>query len=150
MAYDFSNFLNGIGSSPEDEYQKMLAQTQQAPVSRTLLSPQNSAQQLAFGGGAESTAQAMQSQAANQLNESMAAKNAVANQRDAQMQSTQAQASQAAQQAQAEQEQKKAMLTKLATMYFTGGLGGGAAAGATGAAASAVPINILNHYDKFF
>lgn len=137
--YEFLNF----GNSPEDEYLRQM-QTQGAQV-------QNPTQGLLGSLGSPDASQAagqmaQQGQAAFQ--QAMAAKNNLAAQRDAAMQSTQAQA----QQAQAQEEQKKQQLLGLVSMA-TGGFGLGKALGkaagaiagkaggaAAGAGASSMPI----------
>ena len=122
MGDDYS-FLN-FGNSPEDEYLRQLQGTQ----------VQNGAQGLLGSLGQTDASQAagqmaQQGQAAFQ--QAMAAKNNLAAQRDAAMQSTQAQA----QQAQAQEEQKKQQLLGLVSMA-TGGFGLGKALGkAAGAVA---------------
>lgn len=135
MGDDYS-FLN-FGNSPEDEYLRQLQGTQ----------VQNGAQGLLGSLGQTDASQAagqmaQQGQAAFQ--QAMAAKNNLAAQRDAAMQSTQAQA----QQAQAQEEQKKQQLLGLVSMA-TGGFGLGKALGkaagavagkAAGAATSTMPI----------
>lgn len=135
MGDDYS-FLN-FGNSPEDEYLRQLQGTQ----------VQNGAQGLLGSLGQTDASQAagqmaQQGQAAFQ--QAMAAKNNLAAQRDAAMQSTQAQA----QQAQAQEEQKKQQLLGLVSMA-TGGFGLGKALGkaagavagkAAGAATSSMPI----------
>lgn len=161
MAYDFSNFLQGIGTSPEDEYQKMIAQNQPTQISQSLLSPQveSNALQLAGLGQGQATnaAQQMQAQTASQLNEAMAAKSNLASQRDAQMQSTQAQA----EQAQAQEAAKKQKLLGLVSMA-TGGFGlnhalgsawnkiagkAGASAVGTSAAAKSAAASLMPNID---
>lgn len=137
--YEFLNF----GNSPEDEYLRQM-QTQGAQV-------QNPTQGLLGSLGQTDASQAagqmaQQGQAAFQ--QAMAAKNNLAAQRDAAMQSTQAQA----QQQQAQEEQKKQQMLGLVSMA-TGGFGLGKALGkaagavagkaggaAAGAATSSMPI----------
>lgn len=133
--YEFLNF----GNSPEDEYLRQIQQS--APQ------VQNTTQGLLGSLGQTDASQAagqmaQQGQAAFQ--QAMAAKNNLAAQRDAAMQSTQAQA----QQAQAQEEQKKQQLLGLVSMA-TGGFGLGKALGkaagavagkAAGAATSTMPI----------
>ena len=139
MGDDYS-FLN-FGNSPEDEYLRQLQGTQ----------VQNGAQVLLGSLGQTDASQAagqmaQQGQAAFQ--QAMAAKNNLAAQRDAAMQSTQAQA----QQQQAQEEQKKQQMLGLVSMA-TGGFGLGKALGkaagavagkaggaAAGAATSSMPI----------
>lgn len=139
MGDDYS-FLN-FGNSPEDEYLRQLQGTQ----------VQNGAQGLLGSLGQTDASQAagqmaQQGQAAFQ--QAMAAKNNLAAQRDAAMQSTQAQA----QQAQAAEQQKKQQILGLISMA-TGGFGLGKALGkaagavagkaggaAAGAATSSMPI----------
>lgn len=122
MGDDYS-FLN-FGNSPEDEYLRQLQGTQ----------VQNGAQGLLGSLGQTDASQAagqmaQQGQAAFQ--QAMAAKNNLAAQRDAAMQSTQAQA----QQQQAQEEQKKQQMLGLVSMA-TGGFGLGKALGkAAGAVA---------------
>lgn len=122
MGDDYS-FLN-FGNSPEDEYLRQLQGTQ----------VQNGAQGLLGSLGQTDASQAagqmaQQGQAAFQ--QAMAAKNNLAAQRDAAMQSTQAQAHQA----QAQEEQKKQQILGLISMA-TGGFGLGKALGkAAGAVA---------------
>ena len=137
--YEFLNF----GNSPEDEYLRQM-QPQGAQV-------QNPTQGLLGSLGQTDASQAagqmaQQGQAAFQ--QAMAAKNNLAAQRDAAMQSTQAQA----QQQQAQEEQKKQQMLGLVSMA-TGGFGLGKALGkaagavagkaggaAAGAATSSMPI----------
>ena len=107
MGDDYS-FLN-FGNSPEDEY---LRQMQGAQV-------QNTTQGLLGMTDASQAAGQMAQQGQAAFQQAMAAKNNLAAQKDSMMQGTQAQA----QQAQAQQDQQKQQLMKLATMYFTGGLG---------------------------
>lgn len=135
MGDDYS-FLN-FGNSPEDEY---LRQMQGAQV-------QNTTQGLLGSLGQTDASQAaaqMGQQGMATFQQAMQAKNNLAAQRDAAMQSTQAQA----QQAQAQEEQKKQQLLGLVSMA-TGGFGLGKALGkaagavagkAAGAATSTMPI----------
>lgn len=119
MGDDYS-FLN-FGNSPEDEY---LRQMQGAQV-------QNTTQGLLGMTDASQAAGQMAQQGQAAFQQAMAAKNNLAAQRDAAMQSTQAQA----QQAQAAEQQKKQQLLGLVSMA-TGGFGLGKALGkAAGAVA---------------
>jgi len=107
--YEFLNF----GNSPEDEYLRQM-QTQGVQV-------QNPTQGLLGSLGQTDASQASQQMLQNgqaAFQQAMAAKNNLAAQRDAAMQSTQAQA----QQAQAQEEQKKQQLLSLVSMA-TGGFG---------------------------
>ena len=136
MGDDYS-FLN-FGNSPEDEY---LRQMQGAQV-------QNTTQGLLGMTDASQAAGQMAQQGQAAFQQAMAAKNNLAAQRDAAMQSTQAQA----QQQQAQEEQKKQQMLGLVSMA-TGGFGLGKALGkaagavagkaggaAAGAATSSMPI----------
>lgn len=136
MGDDYS-FLN-FGNSPEDEY---LRQMQGAQV-------QNTTQGLLGMTDASQAAGQMAQQGQAAFQQAMAAKNNLAAQRDAAMQSTQAQA----QQAQAAEQQKKQQILGLVSMA-TGGFGLGKALGkaagaiagkaggaAAGAATSSMPI----------
>lgn len=132
--YGFLSF----GNSPEDEY---LRQMQGAQV-------QNTTQGLLGMTDASQAAGQMAQQGQAAFQQAMAAKNNLAAQRDAAMQSTQAQA----QQQQAQEEQKKQQMLGLVSMA-TGGFGLGKALGkaagavagkaggaAAGAATSSMPI----------
>lgn len=137
--YGFLSF----GNSPEDEYLRQM-QTQGAQV-------QNPTQGLLGSLGQTDASQAagqMAQQGQATFQQAMAAKNNLAAQRDAAMQSTQAQA----QQAQAAEQQKKQQILGLISMA-TGGFGLGKALGkaagavagkaggaAAGAATSSMPI----------
>ena len=136
MGDDYS-FLN-FGNSPEDEY---LRQMQGAQV-------QNTTQGLLGMTDASQAAGQMAQQGQAAFQQAMAAKNNLAAQRDAAMQSTQAQA----QQQQAQEQQKKQQILGLVSMA-TGGFGLGKALGkaagaiagkaggaAAGAATSSMPI----------
>ena len=107
--YEFLNF----GNSPEDEYLRQMQQS--APQ------VQNTTQGLLGSLGQTDASQAaaqMGQQGMATFQQAMQAKNNLAAQRDAAMQSTQAQA----QQAQAQEEQKKQQLLSLVSMA-TGGFG---------------------------
>lgn len=137
--YGFLSF----GNSPEDEYLRQM-QTQGAQV-------QNPTQGLLGSLGQTDASQAagqMAQQGQATFQQAMAAKNNLAAQRDAAMQSTQAQA----QRAQAAEQQKKQQILGLISMA-TGGFGLGKALGkaagavagkaggaAAGAATSSMPI----------
>lgn len=135
MGDDYS-FLN-FGNSPEDEYLRQMQGAQVQNTTQGLLGSlgQTDASQVAAQMGQQGMATFQQA---------MQAKNNLAAQRDAAMQSTQAQA----QQAQAQEEQKKQQLLGLVSMA-TGGFGLGKALGkaagavagkAAGAATSTMPI----------
>lgn len=132
MGDDYS-FLN-FGNSPEDEYLRQMQGTQVQNTTQGLLGMTDASQAAGQ--------MAQQGQAAFQ--QAMAAKNNLAAQRDAAMQSTQAQA----EQAQAQEQQKKQQILGLVSMA-TGGFGLGKALGkaagavagkAAGAATSTMPI----------
>lgn len=136
--YEFLNF----GNSPEDEY---LRQMRQAPqVQNTTQGLLGSLGQT----GASQVAAQMGQQGMATFQQAMQAKNNLAAQRDAAIQSTQAQAEQAA----AQEQQKKQQILGLISMA-TGGFGLGNAFGkaadavageaggaAAGAATSSMPI----------